>query len=165
MTRKKTEKHDGLRFGFKILLMTLGMLLFLLMLQGSVWGEFLVDEANGIVTDTTTGLMWERNTGNDGKELTWDEAVSYCDKLEIAGYDDWRMPDSIELQSIIDHLSYNPSVNIRVFPDTEASGYWSSTLYRPNPDYAWRVNFYYVGYMNISKKSNSYFVRAVRIAP
>ena len=165
MTREKKETHDRLRLGGKILFMALGALLVLLMLQGPVWGEFLVDEARGTVTDSTTGLMWQRTTGNHGEGLTWDGAVSYCENLTLAGYDDWRMPDSTELQSIIDHLSYNPSVNARFFPDTEPSGYWSSTLYRPNPDYAWRVNFYYVGYMNISKKTNSYFVRAVRTAP
>jgi len=165
MTRKKREKDGSLGLGFKVLLMTLAMLLLLLILQGPVWGEFVVDEEKGIVTDTTTGLMWEQSPKHNGKGMTWEEAVSYCDSLQLAGFDDWRLPNSTELQSIIDHQMYSSPSSPRVFPGTEASGYWSSTVYRANDEYAWRINFYYVGYMNISKKSNLYFVRAVRNAP
>ncbi|WP_300669977.1 DUF1566 domain-containing protein [Desulfoluna sp.] len=145
--------------------LVLGVLLALVMLQTPAFGELQVDAAQGVVSDSSTGLMWQRYTGNDGKGLTWDEAVSYCKALTLAGYDDWRLPESKELESIIHHLSYNPVVDTRAFPDTASSGYWSATPYDVNPDYAWRIDFYYVGYVNVSRKSNLYFVRAVRTQP
>ncbi|SCY65212.1 DUF1566 domain-containing protein [Desulfoluna spongiiphila] len=139
-----------------------GMLFLMLVLQGVALAEFKVDEEKGIVTDTATGLMWQRQTGNNGEALTWDEAVAYCKKLDLAGFDDWRLPHSLELQSIVHHQSYNPVVDPRIFPDTASSGYWSATTYDANPGYAWRIDFYYVGYVNISNKANHYYVRAVR---
>lgn len=158
--KKEAMKARGGRRPLALVL-ALGVLL----LGGPVFAEFVVDGADGIVTDTATGLMWQRDTGHDGEAVSWKEAVAYCQGLTLAGFDDWRLPDSDELQTIIHHLSYNPVIDVRVFPDTEASGYWTATPYEANADYAWRIDFYYVGYVNISNKSNLYFVRAVRTLP
>lgn len=161
----KGEKKDA-RKNLRTLGMTLGgMLLLVVMLTGPALAEFKVDEKKGVVVDTATGLMWQRQTGNDNEALTWAQAVAYCKKLDLAGYDDWRLPSSDELQSIINYLSYDPAVDPRIFPDTASSGYWSSSTYEANSGYAWRIDFYYIGYVNISNKANHYYVRAVRSLP
>lgn len=60
-----------------------------------------MDNGDGTVTDTATGLMWQQC--DDGAARNWEEALAYAENLELAGYDDWRVPDAHELQSIVDY--------------------------------------------------------------
>ena len=75
------------------------------------------------VFDRCTGLEWQRSTADttgdgffiitpdtnmDGIEepedsRTWAAALTYCEDLEYAGHDDWRLPNVLELQSIVDY--------------------------------------------------------------
>ena len=66
-----------------------------------------VDNGDGTITDLSTGLMWMVYDsgyfkGDDGA-MDWDEALSWAENLEYAGYDDWKLPDAKELQSIVDY--------------------------------------------------------------
>ncbi len=58
------------------------------------------DNGDGTVTDPNTGLTWQQVPSSDG--FTWQEAVDYADELELAGYDDWRLPSAKELFTISD---------------------------------------------------------------
>ncbi len=40
--------------------------------------------------------------------MDWENSLSYAENLELAGYDDWRLPNAKELQSIVD---YNRSIS------------------------------------------------------
>ena len=60
-----------------------------------------VDNGNGTITDTTTGLMWPATDNN--AHINWRGANEYCKNLRIGGYTDWRIPTLVELESI-----YNP---------------------------------------------------------
>ena len=57
-----------------------------------------VDNGDGTVTDLNTGLMWQRNPGD---KKTYEEAVEDVGFFQLAGYDDWRLPDIKELYSLI----------------------------------------------------------------
>jgi hypothetical protein len=57
-----------------------------------------------IITDTTTGLQWMKNLSP--REVSWEEAKKYCNTLKEAGYDDWRLPTKVELESTL-----NPAFN------------------------------------------------------
>ncbi len=118
-----------------------------------------IDNGDGTVTDTSTGLMWQQDTALG--TYTWQEALAYCENLTLAGYSDWRLPNRNELQSLVDYSRYNPAINPDYFLNTRATYYWSSTTYANGPSYAWIVDFSY-GFMNISNKSNGHYVRAVR---
>jgi hypothetical protein len=69
-----------------------------------------VDNGDGTITDTATGLMWLKDDSgafgvgddSDGK-LNWEQALAWAESLEHAGYDDWRLPTAKELQSIVDY--------------------------------------------------------------
>ena len=50
---------------------------------------FFIDNGDGTVTDTITGLMWQKS---DGGEMTIENARTYCSTLTLAGYSDWRLP-------------------------------------------------------------------------
>ena len=56
------------------------------------------DNGNSTVTDLKTGLMWQQAPSSSG--YTWQQAVDYCNNLELGGYSDWRIPSCKELYSI-----------------------------------------------------------------
>jgi hypothetical protein len=132
-------------------------------------GRF-VDNQDGTVTDTCTGLMWQKDTadtngnGSIGAEhgLDWQGALKYCESLDFAGHDDWRLPNVRELQSIADYGRYEPSID-PVF-GAVSSGYWSSSAYVSNAIGAWGVLFD-VGYVVVGEGFGEAYVRAVRSGP
>jgi len=111
---------------------------------------------DGTVTDTDTGLMWQKDTAPG--TYTWEQALSYSEDLPLANYNDWRLPNRNELQSLSDYSRINPATN---FPNTVMSNYWSSTTYADNPYIAWVV-YFGSGGINNGSKSGNYYVRAVR---
>ena len=118
-----------------------------------------IDNGNGTVTDTITGLMWQQATAPG--TYSWKQAITYCENLTLAGYSDWRLPNRNELQSIVDYSRYNPSIDTTYFPGTVAYYYWSSTTPADYTSYAWFVNFYN-GSVYIYYKFGGFYVRAVR---
>lgn len=59
------------------------------------------DNGDGTVTDNATGLMWMQTDSGEG--MNWEGALGYCESLDDAGHDDWRLPNAKELQSIVDY--------------------------------------------------------------
>lgn len=51
-------------------------------------------------TDPATGLMWAKK--DFGSDVSWEQASDYCTKLQLAGYNDWRLPTIEELEGIYD---------------------------------------------------------------
>lgn len=106
-----------------------------------------VDNADGTITDSATGLMWQRS--DDGTSRDWQEALAYAENLNLAGYTDWRLPCVKELQSIVDYTrcpdvtnsaAIDPLFNTTMINDPNGNPgqypyFWSSTshLDGPNP--------------------------------
>jgi len=111
------------------------------------------------VTDNVTDLVWQRQ--DDGTPRTWDNAISYCVGLTLAGHTDWRLPNEYELQSIVDYGRYSPVIDPTVFPGTNPDYYWSSSTYAYDTYYALPVDFY-EGHVDYSGKTYTYYVRCVR---
>ncbi|MEP4077319.1 DUF1566 domain-containing protein [Haloferula sp.] len=61
----------------------------------------LVDNGDSTVTDQATGLMWQQD--DSGQGMLWKESLAYAEGSTHAGYDDWRLPNAKELQSILDY--------------------------------------------------------------
>jgi len=79
---------------------------FLRAVRGNKSNNSFIDNGNGTISDTSTGLMWHKATAPG--IYTWKQALSYCESLILAGQDDWRLPNKNELQSIVDYSRYNP---------------------------------------------------------
>lgn len=62
-------------------------------------GRFIAYES-GIVQDTKTNLMWSAR--DNGKDINWSDAKSYCENFQGGGYTDWRMPTLDELAELYD---------------------------------------------------------------
>lgn len=59
------------------------------------------DNSNGTISDNATGLMWKQE--DSGAGMNWQDALSYAENMQFAGYSDWRLPNAKELQSIVDY--------------------------------------------------------------
>ena len=92
--------------------------------------------------------------------LNWCNALAYCEHLDFAGHEDWRLPNVRELQSIADYGRAAQAIDSVVTPWE----YFSSTTNVNNPGYVWIVGFH-IGMVRNVNKRDSFNVRAVRIAP
>ncbi len=108
-----------------------------------------VDNGDGTVTDTATGLMWMQvDSGHLGAgdamdgALNWEQALAFAENLDYAGYTDWRLPDAKELESIVDYArSPDATGSAAIDPIFQCSAitneagevdypyYWSSTTH------------------------------------
>ena len=61
--------------------------------------------ANGVVTDTKTGLMWAAH--DNGKSIIWLNAKAHCDNYKGGGYTDWRLPTQDEPAELYKTGSHN----------------------------------------------------------
>ncbi|HEY8966614.1 MAG TPA: DUF1566 domain-containing protein, partial [Candidatus Methylacidiphilales bacterium] len=62
-------------------------------------GRF-IDNGDGTVSDTATGLLWQKADG--GQPMTWEEALVYAEHLSLNGIVRWRLPSAKELESLVD---------------------------------------------------------------
>ena len=121
------------------------------------------DNSNGTISDLATGLMWSK--ADNGLGIDWEHALAYAqtqNKANYLGHNDWRLPNTKELQSLVDYTrsptatnaaNVGPAINA-VFSCTgitNAGGkadypyYWTNTsaISQPNGTYAyaWYVAF------------------------
>jgi hypothetical protein len=113
-----------------------------------------------VAVDDHTGLMWAREQRGealvDGRGEFQPEdhahpqaavalAAAYCDGLVLAGYDDWRLPNRLELHSLADHGHCGtdgggPALDQEAFPTatlgTFRTPYWTSTRHFAENQYA-----------------------------
>ena len=101
--------------------------------QYSSNGFSFTDNGNGTVTDNVTSLMWQQTP--DSGHFSWQEAADTCETLELADYDDWRLPSLKELFSISDFSQGWPYLDMTYF-DLADSGavdkdeqYWANNYY------------------------------------
>ncbi|MDF1576899.1 MAG: DUF1566 domain-containing protein [Desulfobulbales bacterium] len=144
-----------------------------------------IDNNDGTVTDTRTGLIWMRCTlgqswnGSDcatgvAETYTWQSALQAALDVNsdgagpdgdgqpgFAGHADWRLPNQVELGSIVEERCWSPPINAALFPNTPFFWYWSSSPYAGDPGYAWYVGFVY-GYDGANYKDYAGHVRLVR---
>ncbi len=128
------------------------------------------------VTDTTTGLMWEKKVQSDTLDwhkephslnaaCTWNEAKGeWTDRLNadrFAGFSDWRLPSVHELVSIVDYDTPKPPALDPVFGPVVSAFYWTGTPLGFRPGLAWNI-FFLDGVVFVDGIGNKNRVRAVR---
>lgn len=101
-----------------------------------------------VVTDQTTGLMWQRRVPRE--MFRWTRANDYCEELELGGNSDWRLPSRIELVSLLEYERLELAADVAkvpeamldraAFPEAPPAEYWTAS-YFGDPLEAWTVSF------------------------
>ena len=71
-----------------------------------------VDNDDETITDTATGLMWPM--ADSGEGMDWEDALAWVQQKNeenYLGYNDWRLPNAKELQSIVDYTRSPKTTN------------------------------------------------------
>ncbi len=126
-----------------------------------IWTPDFSDLGGGITLHTSTGLMWQQNGDTTGD---WASALSTCESLTLDAYENWRLPNIKELQTIADYTATSsPRINTIFFTGGASSAYfWSSTTYVGQTTRAWRAwNFNGNSYYE-TKTIDTYNIRCVR---
>lgn len=97
-------------------------------------------ENAGFVYDNATDLTWFKNADFNNDMIDWKSAFDLVEKMNREckyGYNDWRLPEIVELESLTDMSRHspalpvdNPFINVREF-------YWSSITSIYDTHYAW----------------------------
>ncbi len=134
-----------------------------------------------IVTDTLSGLMWDRcSWGQLGPDCVGDAQryPAWIDAMQLPGvanqqhhqgYDDWRLPNARELETLIKIDAADPAIDTTVFPNTTSGHFWaSSSSWLSQPavgNRVWTVSFREGTVDRLAKtqtQSTRGFVRLVR---
>ncbi len=95
------------------------------------------------VLDKQTGLTWARNVNIANVAKPWQEAVKFCQDLEIGNRKGWRLPTKGELITILDTSRSNPALPdghpFENYGGAWKSVYWTGTTYEGNSNSAWGV--------------------------
>jgi hypothetical protein len=125
-----------------------------------------MDSGDGTVSDAATGLSWTK--GDSSTTLSWEEALAWCEALDLAGHDDWRLPNAKELHTILDYArapdASDPGMRSAaidpVFDITSDDSYfWTSTTHLDGPLPMWAVYIAFGlawGWMEIPPGSGNY---------
>lgn len=148
----------------------------LIVLTMSLWSEF--TRSGDIVTDTTTGLQWEDDdnvsardsfdTFHHLKSHLWGNALDYCERLELGGYHDWRLPNVNELSLLLEHqdkFSNGTEYDTLQSTTQHKRFFWTSTssLNRNNSKgKAYAVDTFYTLDIALLDKTSALSLRCVR---
>jgi len=129
--------------------------------------------ADTTVTDNLSGLVWTPDANTPGPVAcgpavvkTWQGALDYVACLNTnsyLGHADWRLPNIIELESLVDPDKSNTAtwLNGQGFSNVQALYYWSSTAVASNTTLRWIVDMQFGGVYGYPK-TDSYSVWPVR---
>jgi len=98
-----------------------------------------------VVIDLATRLMWPKDIASTicycGNPVNWPTAVIYADGGAFGGFPDWRIPNFIELMSLINYETTNPAV-WSIFDNVNHDNQyaWSGTTRKALTTQAWAIS-------------------------
>jgi hypothetical protein len=133
--------------------------------MGAAWPQPRFTVSGDCVTDELTGLMWAKNANLAEGQLNFQGGLDFTSGLSLCGHRDWRLPNIIELGSLVNRDRSNSAIflNTQGFSDVQANYYLSSTSQASSPGHVWVINMW-AGDLASHGKSHSNCVWPVRSA-
>jgi len=108
--------------------------------EGTSWlgPRFLTD--GQVVLDKLTGIEWPEEANLIPRAVNWKsalDAVKAMNGEKTYGFDDWRLPNIRELESLCDMGTHSPALPSGYPFERVQEYYWSSTTSTYDPKYAW----------------------------
>jgi hypothetical protein len=101
--------------------------------------NYAVSAGGDVVLDMDSGLSWQR-TVTATLYLPAD-AVTYCASLSLDGCSQWRLPERVELATLIDHTFASPAIDPTAFPATPIDTlHWTASPATSSGN-QWAINF------------------------
>ncbi|MCU7835197.1 MAG: DUF1566 domain-containing protein [gamma proteobacterium symbiont of Taylorina sp.] len=123
------------------------------------------------VTDNETGLIWQKcslgqdaaDCSGDATDYSWKLALQAAETQRLQTGINWRLPNRLELESLIEEKCYTPAINISFFPNTPSNSYWSaSSAVSEYSNTAWPLSGGGYSYPVSKNSFINYSVRLVR---
>ncbi|MGD9018142.1 MAG: DUF1566 domain-containing protein [Desulfobacterales bacterium] len=92
------------------------------------------------VRDRRTRRTWVIDPTEDDRPMAWAQALDRIRRMNLSeslGFQDWRVPNIRELESLCALSRHSPALAFDGFRRRIRDGYWSSTTSRYDPRYAW----------------------------
>jgi hypothetical protein len=133
-------------------------------LAGTTPSKDFVDNGDGTVTHSKTGLTWKRCVEGQswtGSSCTGTSSFYTWSQANALTSGSWRLPTIAELLTIVEREAYDPTLNTAIFPVMPAPQVWSATTDASYPAGAWYIDFK-IGNQFSRTKDYTYQVRLVR---
>lgn len=140
-----------------------------------------IDNEDGTISDYSTGLIWTKSDNGEG--LNWEEALNWVyqkNQENYFGFNDWRLPNAKELQSIVDYTRSPQTTNSAAIDplfevtsiideggNTNYPFYWTNTTHADGPPDHQYIKAVYIafgealGFMEVPPNSGNYILMDV----
>ena len=115
--------------------------------------------SSNVVVDNNTGLVWEKSPSSN--TYTWANRNTHCSELNSSNYggkNNWRVPNPLELLTIVDSSRLKPATNSN-FTEMPTSSLdasnllWTNNEYKNDTSKAYYFTLYYGAYVYREKNS------------
>jgi len=93
---------------------------------------------DGTITDEATGLVWSQSDSGSG--MDWEDALAWVQDRNAAGYlgyNDWRLPNAKELQSIVEYSRSPETTNSAAIDPLFSCSQITNEAGQPDYPYYW----------------------------
>lgn len=107
-----------------------------------------VDNGDGTITDTLTGLMWDNGdpVPFTYMDISWSNALNFCENLNTGGFSNWRMPTAAEVSALF-RINGDPEEEFLGWRGTPFEGmytdnynFWTSDFVSPDEILTYRLD-------------------------
>lgn len=120
-----------------------------------------IQESKNIIKDTKANFLWQDSIDVKTNIFTYKEASTYCKNLKLDGKNNWKVPGFLELFSLVNTKSYNPTA-FKEFSNIKADNYWTSKVFSHSAsDEAFVIDFK-SGAFNRKNQSDKFYIRCYK---
>ncbi len=84
-------------------------------------------KSGSYVNDRNNNMQWQDTRANTIMIGSQEQAIEYCEKLDLGGYTNWRLPEKDDYEHITDKTRKDEIMINKAFGHVIQEGYWTSS--------------------------------------